>query len=72
MCQPIRCKIILFSIMAHKKHVNFQIFQGAHIKDAKRLVGTGKDMRHLKFSTLKEVTAADVEKYLKQAVELDK
>ena len=36
------------SIMAHKKHVNLQLFQGAHIKDAHELAGTGKNMRHLK------------------------
>lgn len=62
----------IFSIIAHKKHVNFQIFRGAHIKDAQELEGTGKDMRHLKFSTLGEVEEAKVEKYLKQAIELDK
>jgi hypothetical protein len=56
-------------IMAHSKHVNFQIFQGAHIKDAEELEGTGKDMRHLKFTALDEI---NVEKYLEQAVELDK
>ncbi len=60
------------SIMAHKKHVNFQIFRGAHIKDAEELEGTGKDMRHLKFSTLGEIEEAKMEKYLKQAIELDK
>lgn len=60
------------SIMAHKKHVNFQIFQGAHIKGAGKLEGTGKDMRHLKFSRLDAVNQSDVGEYLKQAVELDK
>ncbi|MET0043896.1 MAG: hypothetical protein ABW100_10290, partial [Candidatus Thiodiazotropha sp. 6PLUC3] len=35
------------SIIAHKKHVNFQIMQGAHLKDAQELEGTGKDMRHI-------------------------
>ncbi len=29
------------SIMAHKHHVNFQIFQGANLKDSKLLYGTG-------------------------------
>ena len=62
----------LCSIMAHKKHVNFQIMQGAHLKDAQELEGTGKDMRHMKFSSLGEVDETKVEKYLKQAVELDK
>jgi len=60
------------SIVAHKKHVNFQIFRGAHIKDSQKLEGTGKDMRHLKLSTVGEVEEANVEKYLKQAVELDR
>ncbi len=60
------------SIMAYKKHVNFQIMQGAHIKDVEELEGTGKDMRHLKFATLDEVEQADVQKYLKQAIVLDK
>jgi len=60
------------SIMAHNKHVNFQIFRGAHIKGAQELEGTGKDMRHLKLSTLGEVDKTKVEKYLKQAIELDK
>ena len=59
------------SIMAHQKHVNFQIFRGAHIKDAHELDGTGKDMRHLKFTTLREVKEADIGKYLKQAIEVD-
>ncbi|MGB0909275.1 MAG: DUF1801 domain-containing protein [Nitrospirales bacterium] len=60
------------SIIAHKKHVNFQIMQGAHIKDAEELEGTGKDMRHLKFSTLGEVEKTNVQKYLKQAISVDK
>jgi hypothetical protein len=59
------------SIMAHKKHINLQIFQGAHIKDAQQLEGTGKDMRHVKFSTFNDIGGVDVQKYLKQAVELD-
>lgn len=59
------------SIIAHKNHVNLQIFHGAHIKDAHNLEGTGKDMRHLKFSTLSEVKDSNVDKYLKQAVALD-
>lgn len=59
------------SIIAHKKHVNLQIFRGAHIKDARELEGSGKDMRHLKFSTLGDVAQADVGKYLEQAIKLD-
>jgi hypothetical protein len=60
------------SIMVHKNHVNFQLFQGAHIKDAQNLEGSGKDMRHLKFTAMDEVAKVDVEKFLKQALELDR
>jgi len=60
------------SIMAHKKHVNLQIFQGKKIKDANQLEGTGKAMRHIKYKQLSDVKVAEVKKYLNQAIELDK
>jgi hypothetical protein len=59
------------SIMAHKKHVNLQIFQGAHIEDSQLLEGTGKDMRHLKYVSLDEIKKDVVEKCLKQALKID-
>jgi hypothetical protein len=59
------------SIMAHKKHVSFQIFQGAHIEDSQLLVGTGNDMRHLKYVSLDEINKDVIEKCLKQAVKID-
>lgn len=59
------------SIMAHKKHVNFQIMQGAHIDDAEELEGTGLDMRHMKFSALDDIDVVKVENYLQRAVDLD-
>ena len=59
------------SIMAHKNHVNLQIFQGAKIKDANKLEGSGKGMRHIKYKDLNEVKVAQVKKYLKQAIALD-
>jgi hypothetical protein len=52
------------SIIAHKKHVNFQLFQSAHIKDVQNLGGTGKDMRHLKISAIDEIDKANVLKCL--------
>ena len=59
------------SVMSHKHHVNLQIFQGAHLKDADQLDGTGKSMRHLKFTALEEVREEVVRKYLEQAVEIE-
>ena len=60
------------SIMAHKNHVNLQIFSGAHIAAADILAGTGKDMRHLKSEKLADVKTDSVKKVIGQAVEFDK
>lgn len=59
------------SIMAHKKHVNLQLFQGAHIEDSNLLEGAGKDMRHLKYFSVDEIEGDIVRKCLKQALKLD-
>ena len=59
------------SIIAHKKHVNLQIFQGKKLKGSSLLTGTGKSMRHLKFESVADVNLGPVKKILYQAVELD-
>jgi len=59
------------SIMAHQNHVNLQIFHGAHIVDAGKLAGTGKDMRHLKFVAKEDISTALIKSILSQAIELD-
>ena len=59
------------SIMAHRKHVNFQLMQGAHMDDAKELEGTGRDMRHMKFFTPEEIDTVKIEYYLQRAMDLD-
>ncbi len=59
------------SIMAHKNHVNLQIFNGAHIKAANVLDGNGKDMRHIKFATTEDIDRQLIKKVLAQAITLD-
>ena len=59
------------SIMAHKNHVNLQIFSGAHIKAANLLDGNGKDMRHIKFANKEDIDSRVIEKILAQAIALD-
>jgi len=59
------------SIMAHKTHVNLQIFHGAHIQDVDLLEGTGNDMRHIKFSTIEDIDNEQIKKILAQATALD-
>lgn len=59
------------SIIAHKRHVNLQVFRGAHIEDVNLLDGAGKDMRHIKYSTLDDIDSDMVKKILSQAIALD-
>jgi len=59
------------SIIVHKQYVNFQIFQGGNLKDANELEGTGKAMRHIKLYSLEDVKKGQIQKYLKQAIQLD-
>ena len=59
------------SIMAHKHHVNFQIFQGANLKDSKLLYGTGKNMRHLRYENIEQVDLKIVKKIIEQAINED-
>lgn len=60
------------SIMAHKKHVNLQIFRGAELENTEALLGTGKAMRHLKFETMNDVEVATVSEIIKQALVIDR
>jgi hypothetical protein len=60
------------SIIAHKRHVNLQIMQGAHIGKICSLEGAGKDMRHMKFLSLSGIDQATIEQCLKRAIILDK
>jgi hypothetical protein len=59
------------SIMAHKYHVNFQIFQGENLKDSKLLYGTGKNMRHLRYENIEQVDITIINKIIKQAIMKD-
>jgi len=58
------------SIMSHKKHVNLQIFQGANIRDASELLGSGKGMRHLRYENVAEVNEEDVARFVEQALDI--
>lgn len=57
--------------MAHKHHVNFQIFQGANLKDSKLLYGTGKNMRHLRYENIEQVDTTIINKIIEQAIMKD-
>lgn len=50
--------------MAHKNHVNLQIFKGAYLIDASRLTGEREVMRHIKFVNTQEIDENDIHNYL--------
>jgi hypothetical protein len=59
------------SVIAHKAHVNLHVFQGAHLADADLLQGTGKDMRHMRFTCTDEIARDTIGRILRQAIALD-
>ncbi|MEM7258735.1 MAG: DUF1801 domain-containing protein [Pseudomonadota bacterium] len=60
------------SVIAHKAHVNLQFFNGAHIAGSAELTGTGKDMRHIKFTTVDDIRQQQITRLLDQAIEYDR
>jgi len=61
-------------IMAAKHHVNLGFVRGSDLKDPKRLLsaGSSKTMRSLKIASPKDIPAAAVASFVKQAVALDR
>lgn len=58
------------AIVVHKKHVNFQLWSGAHFDDpAGVLEGTGKDMRHVKLASKDDVSADVLAPLIEQAAD---
>jgi len=60
-------------IMVARKHVNFGFVRGARLKDPKKLLqaGSSRTMRSLKLTSAKEIPAAAVKAFVKQAVRLN-
>ena len=51
----------LLSIIAHRTHVNLQLFNGATLPDPEGLLeGTGKGLRHVKCRTIADVARPGV------------
>ena len=58
------------AILVHKEHVNLQLWAGARLDDpAGLLEGTGKEMRHVKFTAVEEVDRETVGALMERAVE---
>jgi len=60
------------SIHVHKEHINLQFFNGANLKSSDLLEGTGKNMRHLKIASPKDIVKSKIRMLVKEAMEFDK
>ena len=59
----------LFSFVPHGAHVNLQVFNGAALGDAARLLeGTGKSLRHVKCRALADVDRPGLRGLLAEAL----
>ena len=57
-------------VFAYKEHVSVEFRHGAKIKDTEGfLEGAGKGRRHIKFSTVDDISAKKLAQYLPLAVE---
>jgi hypothetical protein len=62
----------IFSIIAHARHVNLQIWYGAELAGhSARIEGTGKSLRHVKIRALSEVDSG-LESIIAAAIALDR
>lgn len=58
-------------IFVSKNHVSMEFSNGAELKDPDRLLqGSGKQRRHLKFTSTNEIPKAQIATFLKQAKSL--
>jgi hypothetical protein len=54
-----------------KEHANLELFYGAHLQDAQgRIVGVGKNTRHMKLKSLQEIDTNYFVDLLQQSIEL--
>jgi hypothetical protein len=54
-----------------KDHVTVELFYGAHLEDAQeRIVGVGKNTRHIKLQSLQEIDTTYFVDLLQQSIEL--
>lgn len=63
------CNGNLCNIVQYKNHPNLHFFNGTRIDDPeRRLVGTGKGMRHLSFKTVGDIDESYIKKLVKSAI----
>ncbi|MCA8934779.1 MAG: DUF1801 domain-containing protein [Planctomycetes bacterium] len=57
---------------AFKKYVNFGFWRGAELDDPKGLLeGTGKQMRHVRIESVKNIPTTALKNFIKQAIKLN-
>jgi hypothetical protein len=59
-------------IKAHAKHVNLGFWRGVELPDPRKLLeGTGKKMRHIKLSSLKDAGKRELQEFVRLAARLN-
>ena len=59
-------------IKAHAKHVNLGFWRGVELPDPRKLLrGTGKKMRHIKLSSLKDTGVKELREFVRLAARLN-
>lgn len=67
-----RGKNYIFAIAAHSSHTNLEFYRGSSLRDpAGLLEGTGKNLRHVKLSTVDDVRRTNLKALLREAIALD-
>lgn len=60
-------------IGGYTNHVTIELFYGAHLRDAQgRIVGVGKNTRHIKLTSLKEIDTDYFVDLVQQSIELSR
>jgi len=61
------------TVCGQSSHVNLQFFYGAHLSNPEGLLeGTGKDLRHIKFHSMPDLTREGLRDVILAAIEYDR
>jgi hypothetical protein len=67
-----KTNIAFIYTLSSKDYMNLGFMKAVQLSDPKKLFeGTGKGMRHIKISTKKEIPAAQIKKWVKEAVSFE-
>jgi hypothetical protein len=67
-----KTNIAFIYTMSSKEYMNLGFMKAVQLSDPKKLFeGTGKGMRHIKISAVKDIPATQIKKWVKEAIALE-